>query len=63
MIAATAVLVLLGIVILVLCVWLGDGRAKGVAILGFISGIFFSTTGFATGLRNWVVEVFTNLAS
>ncbi len=61
MVAVTTVLVLIGLIIIGLCVWLGDGRAKGVAILGAIAGILVSTTGLATGIRNWLVELLTSL--
>jgi hypothetical protein len=59
MVAVGVVLVLIGLLVIGLCVWLGDGRAKGVAVLGFIAGIFVSTTGLATGFRNFIISLLT----
>ena len=59
MVAVTVVLVVIALIVLVLCVWLGDGRAKGVVILGFLSGILVSATGFATWLRDQIVALLT----
>jgi hypothetical protein len=35
MVAVGVVLVLIGLLVMALCLWLGDGRAKGIAVLGF----------------------------
>lgn len=52
-------MVLLGLLALGLCVWLGDGRAKGISVLGFIAGILVSSTGLATGFKNFVETLIT----
>ncbi len=59
MVAAGVVLSLLGLIVVALCMWLGDGRAKGVAALAFIAGILVSTSGLATWFRNFIVDLLT----
>jgi len=59
MVAVGAVMVIIGVIIIVMCLYLGDGRAKGAALLGVIAGIFVSSTGLATTFKSWIASLFT----
>lgn len=63
MIAVTTALVVLGIVVIVLVLWLGNVMVKSGFILGLLAGILISTTGLATGFRNFIVTVFASMTS
>jgi hypothetical protein len=54
-----AVLTLLGAVAFIIVFLLSEGSMKAIAILVFVAGILFSTSGLAGGIKDVVTQIVT----